>query len=112
MILLTLLLQIILAIAFTYIFIKIAHNFDKLASDIDVVTLILIVIVSGIVSSIVVAMYLPDGAEIFIFLVVFLAVFARLRMYELLTWGRYFFLYSIIVLSSYILAEIAIQFIV
>jgi len=111
MILLTLLLQIILAISFTYIFIKIAHKFDKLASDIDIVTLILIVIISGIISSIVVAMYLPDGAEIFTILVVFLAVFARLRMYELLTWGRSF-LYSIIVIFSYILAEITIQFIV
>ena len=111
MILLTLLLQIILAIVFTYIFITIAHKFDKLASDIDVVTLILIVIVSGITSSIVMTMYLPDGAEILTTLVVFIAVFARLRMYELLKWGRSF-LYSIIVIFSYVLAEIAIQFIV
>ncbi len=99
-------LQIIAAIFITFIFIKIAHKFDKLASDIEVIPLVFI---PGLIA-ILLSFFLPNHLFFLILPIVFLGALFRLRQYDLLSWGRAF-IYSFIVILGFLASDILFWFV-
>ena len=99
-------LQIIVAIFITFVFIKIAHKFDNLASDIEVIPLVFI---PGLIA-IFLSFFLPDHLFFLILPIVFLVALFRLRQYDLLPWGRAF-IYSFIVILGFLASDILFWFI-
>ncbi len=101
------LLKIIFAIIITFILIKGAQRFDKIASDIAVLPLILFCTAVAIVFSFVAIFFsLPSILGI---PVLFLAAAIRLRRYELQSWGRTL-LYSFIVLCGFAISDLLLQY--
>jgi len=101
------LLRIIFAIIITFILIKSAQRFDKMASDIAVIPLILFCTVVVIVFSFVASFFsLPSILGI---PVLFLAAAIRLRRYEFQSWGRTL-LYSFIVLFGFAISDLLLQY--
>jgi len=92
------LLEILFAIFITFILIKSAQHFDKIASEIDVIPLVVVTAVAGIVFNVLTVSF--PIANLFTLPIIFIAAAIRLRKYELQDWSRTI-LYSFLVICSF-----------